>query len=218
MRRTATTLGMLVLGLAAAASGQDVPLFTTDFPVEEFQARRERVYDAIGPNALAVVQGAPSPVGYVRFRQSNGFYYLTGVESPHAYVLLDGTSRTTRLYLPHRNPRREASEGKLLSAEDGELVMELTGVESVHGTDLLSEHLARFAWGGRVPALYVPFKPAEGAATSRDLATRYVADIAGDPWDGRPSREAHFIGRIRERFPTVRDRRPLSPSSTSSGW
>ena len=101
-----------------SAYGQDVPLFTEDFPPEEFRARRERVYDALGANALALIQGAPSPSGYARFRQSNSFYYLSGVESPHAYLLLDSAERETRLYLPHRNPGRERSEGKLLSAED----------------------------------------------------------------------------------------------------
>ena len=67
--------------------------------------------------------------------------------------------------------------------------------------DLLSEHLARFAWGGRVPTLYAAFRPAEGAATSRDLATRAASDVANDPWDGRPSRGAPFLARIRETFP-----------------
>ena len=112
---------VIFLLLAATLHAQDVPLFTADFPPAEFAARRDKVFDAIGPNAIAVVQGAPSPVGYVRFRQSNSFYYLCGIESPHAYLMLDGTRRETRLYLPHRNPRRESSEGKLLSAEDDEL-------------------------------------------------------------------------------------------------
>jgi Xaa-Pro aminopeptidase len=192
---------LLVLAAATAAAGQDVPLFTHDFPPEEFRARREKIYDALGGRALAIVQGAPSPVGYVRFRQSNEFYYLCGVESPHSYLLLDGARRSASLYLPHRNERREAAEGKLLSSEDAEMVKELTGIDAVYGVELLSDHLARFAWGGQVPALYTPFKPAEGLATSRDLATRAASDIANDPWDGRPSREAHFLARIRERFP-----------------
>ena len=187
--------------LTATASAQDVPLFTEDFSPEEFRARRDKVFDAIGPNAVALVQGAPSPVGYVRFRQSNSFFYLSGIETPHAYLLLDGTERKTRLYLLHRNPRRESSEGKLLSAEDDDLTRELSGVDAVHGVDLLSEHLARFAWGGRVPTLYAAFKPAEGAASARDLATRAAGDVANDPWDGRPSRGAHFLARLRETFP-----------------
>lgn len=47
---------------------EGVPLFTTDFPPEEFAARREAIAKAIGQNALALLQGAPSPEGYVRFR------------------------------------------------------------------------------------------------------------------------------------------------------
>jgi Xaa-Pro aminopeptidase len=189
------------VSVSISASGQDAPLFTDDFPPEEFRARREKVLDGIGSNALAVLQGAPSPMGYTRFRQTNSFYYLSGVETPHAYLLLDGRTRTTRLYLPHRNERREASEGKLLAAEDVSLTKELTGIDEVYGVELLSDHLARFAWGANVPTLYTPHRPAELAAMSRDLATRGNSDVANDPWDGRSSREAHFMKRVRERFP-----------------
>ncbi|MGH9391126.1 MAG: aminopeptidase P N-terminal domain-containing protein, partial [Vicinamibacteria bacterium] len=128
---------LLAIFAATAAAAQDVPLFTRDFPPEEFRARREKVYDALGGRALALVQGAPSPVGYVRFRQSNEFYYLCGVESPHSYLLLDSARRSASLYLPPRNERRESSEGKLLSAEDAEMVKELTGIDAVYGVELL---------------------------------------------------------------------------------
>ncbi|MEK6570019.1 MAG: aminopeptidase P N-terminal domain-containing protein, partial [Bacteroidota bacterium] len=145
---------------------QEVPLFTSDFPPEEFAQRRMKVYEGIGENAIALVQGAPSPVGYVRFRQSNEFYYLCGVEVPHAYLLLDGSSRRTALYLPHRNEGRERSEGKSLSAEDVEEVKQLTGVGAVFGTDLLGDHLSRFARSATVQSVYTLFSPAEGFATS----------------------------------------------------
>ena len=194
-------LTTVCLALTLQATGQEIPLFTNDFSPEEFHERRNKIFKAIGNNALALIQGAPSPIGYVRFRQNNSFYYLSGIESPHAYLLLDGTTQQTRLYLPHQNPRREASEGKLLSAEDNDLVRKIAGINSVFGQELLSEHLARFAWSSNVPKLYIPFKPAEGAATSRDLATRALSDIANDPWDGRSSRGARFLTRLRERFP-----------------
>src|SRR5262245_32088247 len=82
-------------------------LFTTDFPPEEFTARRQKVYEAIGKESVALIQGAPTPLGYKRFRQSNDFYYLCGVEVPNAYLLLDGATRRATLYLPHRNEARE---------------------------------------------------------------------------------------------------------------
>src|SRR5919112_2364586 len=196
--------------LSKNTPAQDIPFFTTDFPPQEFAARRSKMYDAIGEGGLALVQGAAAPAGYTRFRQTNEFYYLCGVEVPHAYLLLNGAQRTATLYLPHRNEGRERSEGKLLSAEDAETVKRLSGVDAVYGTDLLGEHLARYARGTQSRTLWTPFSPAEGAAMSRDLATRAVADASSDPWDGTGSREGRLIEMLRARFPQfeVRDLTP----------
>ena len=57
----------LLLALAPAAAAQDAPIFTGDFPAAEFQARRRAVMDAIGPGAIALLQGAPSPSGTSAF-------------------------------------------------------------------------------------------------------------------------------------------------------
>src|SRR3954447_17421724 len=97
---------------AFCAAQEGVPLFTPDFPPEEFAARRAKVYDAIGPNGIAVVQGAPLPSTKIRFRQTNEFFHLCGVESPHAYLVLDGARRKTTLFLQHRNEAREAIDGR----------------------------------------------------------------------------------------------------------
>jgi Xaa-Pro aminopeptidase len=198
----------LLLFAAAAAAQEGVPLFTTDFPPEEFKARREKVYAAIGNTGLALIQGAPSPVGYLRFRQSNEMYYLSGIEVPHAYLLLDGGRKSTTVYLPHRNEPRERSEGKILAAEDGDVVKRLSGLDAAAGLDLLAEHLARYARMGRV--IWTPFQPAEGMSVSRDLGLRFVGDVASDPWDGRASREGELIHRLRTRFPQfeIRDLTP----------
>ena len=100
-------VALLPLDLAA----QLIPTHQTDFPAEEFIERRARVFEAIGDKAIVLIQGAPNIQGFHVFRQSNTFYYLTGVEVPHAYLLMDGRTRTTRLYLPHANARRQRGEG-----------------------------------------------------------------------------------------------------------
>jgi Xaa-Pro aminopeptidase len=214
------------LSLTRGAVAQEgFPLFTTDFLPEEFASRRAGVYDAIGKGAVAILQGAPTATGYTRFRQSNDFYYLSGIEVANAYLLLDGASRKATLYLPHRNDGRERGEGKVLSAEDSEEVMKLSGVEAVAGTDLLAEHLARILQrraqqgvcsggpcGPPSPlAAYTPLFPAEGFAESRDLALRRVADLASDPFDGSHSRAGNLARLLKERFPnlTIAD---LSPA------
>lgn len=213
---SARSLPLLLLALAGAgrlAAQEGFPIFTQDFPPEEFAARRQALAERIGPGTVALLQGAPSPDGYVRFRQTNEVYYLSGVEVPHLYLLIEGGSGRTTLYLPRRNPVRERSEGRILSAEDAEEVIGLTGVHAVFATEYLTEHLARMVNRAPMP-LYTPHAPAEGAVMSRDLALRVNADRASDPWDGRPSREGHFISLLRHRLPRfeIRDLSPVLDS------
>jgi Xaa-Pro aminopeptidase len=211
MARRLLLAGLLVLAAGPILAQEGFPPFTTDFPPEEFAARRAKVYEAIGDQAFAVIQGAPSQPGYRRFRQSNEFYYLCGVEVPHAYLLLDGAAKKATLYLPHRNAGREKGEGRMLSPEDAEEIQKLSGLDTVVGTDLLAEQIeGRYLRAGR-RVLYTPLAPAEGESMSRDLALRYVADLAADPFDGRPSREGRFVELVRTRFPFL-EVKDLSPT------
>ena len=124
------------VGNAQASHG-----YQADFSREELAARRARVLDAIGPQGIAVVQGATGVPGFSVFRQSNDFYYLTGVESEHAYLLLHGRTRRSTLYLPHRDEARERGQGKVLSVEDSLLLAQLTGIDQVRGLESLSQDL-----------------------------------------------------------------------------
>ena len=65
----------------------------------------------IGPEAVAVVQGV-SLTGYIMPRQHNTFYYLSGIETPGAYLLLDGRTRKVTLYLPPRNAGSNAPKAR----------------------------------------------------------------------------------------------------------
>lgn len=203
-------LASLLLAGSALLLGQERPPFQDDFPAEEFVQRRARVLDAIGKDAIALVQGASGVDGFKVFRQSNEFYYLTGLESPHAYLVLDGRNRRTTLYLSHRNEAMERSTGAQWSAEDASEVQRLTGVDAVAPVELLSRQTFGAMLRPPRPVLYVPFSPAEGEAQSRDELLQHQAGVAGDPWDGRPSREAHFLRLLAERYPAL-ERRDLTP-------
>lgn len=214
MSRLQILLAAIACSLAgpAAVFGQGAEsLFTSDFTTKEFAQRRNRVCEKIGSDAAALVQGAPSVHSSARFRQSNQFFYLTGVETPHSLVLIDCGTKQTTLYLPHRNVARSGKDGHFITSDEPDWVMEVTGVDAVAGTDLLSEHLARMSYRGSVRTIYTPFEPAEGPAASRDGELRVIGDRAGDPWDGRPSREGHLVALLQSRFPVleIRDLSPL---------
>ena len=168
-------------------------LFRRDFAPEEFAARRARIFDAIGDGAAAVLQGAGPVRGFAVFRQSNEFYYCCGLEAPQAYLLLDGRSRRGTVYLPHREGKH-SSEGATLAAEDAELIREVLGVDGVCGVESLPEHLGTFE------VIYTPHAPAEGRVGCRDALTHADKLVAADPWDGRATRERHFLDLLHARL------------------
>jgi Xaa-Pro aminopeptidase len=186
--------------VAQTAPLASAPWYQHDFPPEEFRARWEKVFDRIGDKAVALVAGSPPAGGFLFPRQSNDFYYLCGVETPGSYILLDGRSRKVTLFLPPRNARLEAAEGRILSADDAELVSRLTGADAVAPTDAM-----RGDWLGSAPAnlpesVWTPFSPAEGSAEQRYELNARNAAIAADPWDGRISREGRLVELLRARY------------------
>ena len=206
-------LAACVLLLASSLANAQAPHgYQTDFSKEEFATRRARVYDAVGTAGIAVVLGSSGVPGFSLIRQSNDFYYLSGVESAHAYLLLNGRTRRSTLYLPNRDDARERSEGKILSVEDSLLLIQLTGIDRVRSLDGLARDLVG-ADLLRPPAmaLFTPLAPMETGNDSRDELLAGRARIASDPWDGRPARESQFVGLVKERFPQfeVRDLSPM---------
>lgn len=208
---SALALAAVILSAAALIAGQEKSYYQTDFSKQEFAERRGKIFEAIGNNSLAIVQGARDVSGFAVFRQSNTFYYLTGLETARSYLVLDGRNRTATVYLPHRDEARERNEGRSLSVEDAELVKELTGIDRVLAVESLSDAFFGGALRPPAPTIYTPMSPAELGTDSRDELLRGRTRIASDPWDGQPSRESHFIGLIRERFPQfeIRDLSPI---------
>ncbi len=199
----------LIAALMADTAGAQY--YQSDFPPEEFKARWNAIYDAIGDNAVALVQGGPSARGFDFPRQTNDFYYLTGVETAHSYLFLDGRTRKSTLYLPPRNERLERSEGRILTAADADLVKKLTGADHVRSTEELRTELVSYERGAPAASIYAPFAPAEGYAQSRHEIQMADANIANDYWDGRIPREQQLVSLLRARHPRneIRDLTPI---------
>ena len=202
----------LLFATQLTSFAQEKHYYQTDFSIVDFQERRSQIFEAIGNNSIALIQGAASIAGFKVFRQTNTFYYLCGLESEHAYLLLNGKTKTSTIYLPNRDKERERSQGKILSAEDADLVKKLTGVERVRGYGSLANDLAGTGLINRgAPYLYTPLSPAEIGNDSRDEILHGQARAASDPWDSQSTREARFKKLIMERFPQfeIRDLSPI---------
>ena len=185
---------VLVLAMVALVTlrpSAQAPLFTTAFPPDEFAARRAKVFDAIG-DGVAVLQGAAEYPAYVRFRQNNQFFYLTGVEVPRALLLLDGRTKTATLFLAPRNERMERSEGPVLVPDDE--AVRLTGIAKV---------LPRDDFGDALKATATP-------------AGRSTCRIAQRAWAPARHRRPRCTRRLRPRTRGTDGRRGRRSSSTGS--
>ncbi len=192
--------------MLTAPLGASRPLFTTAFPPAEFADHRARVFDAIG-DAVAVLQGAPELSSYLRFRQNNHFFYLTGVEAPRALVLLDGRTKTTTLFLAPANDAMVRAEGPVLVA--GKDAERLTGIADIRPRDAFRETFTALVGAGRT--VYTPFRGESVAAVTPDAVQRHGAAAAADPWDEQPSREAGFRQKLAVAAPaaSIRDLDPI---------
>ncbi len=203
---------MTLLEPLRSAPLQPLPaLYQVNFSATEVTARRARVAAALAPGSVALLQGAAHLASAELFRQTNELYYLTGVETPNAYLLIDGSSGASTVYLPHRDVDAQRSGGPLLSAEDVELVSRTTGVQRVLGVERLAGDLAHLALRTPVATICTPMQPGESPAASRDELLFAQARAASDPWDTRGGREGDFVALLRARFPqlVVQDLSPL---------
>ena len=142
---------------------------------------------------MAILQGTTERPGEQPLRQSNHFYYLSGVVEPRAILVLDGKTKPSTLYLYGGAERRERMFGSAMVP--GAAAAKSTGIDSVLARDEFAKALETFAREGRT--LYTPFRP-------EVLGNASVSDVVGharatrdDPWDGRGSREEAFIQKLK---------------------
>jgi Xaa-Pro aminopeptidase len=183
---------VIVLALLALCPTALAQSITSEFPPAEFAARRTRVMQKIG-EGVAILQGTTERPGEQPLRQSNQFFYLTGVVEPRAILVVDGKAKRSTLFLAPGGERRERMFGSTLFP--GDATAKATGIEAVLARADFAEMAAGFARDGRT--IYTTLRPEVlGSASSSDTISLARA-TKDDPWDGRPSREEAFIQKLK---------------------
>jgi len=196
--RTLFVAGGLIVTTSLLISAQPVFRGTEIFPPEEFAARRANVIAQIG-DAVAIVLGATEPPGEVPFRQNSQAFYLSGVVEPRAIVLIDGRTKQTSIFLQPADARRDTSMFGAALAPGGETA-KLLGVDAVLPRAEFTSAVTALARDQRT--IYVPFAAEVLGSQSQGDPTRMWSANKSDPWDGRDSREATFIEKLKVAAPS----------------
>ncbi len=167
------------------------------FTPEDFARRRAAVMDSVG-DGVAIFLGAELPEAYVKFRQDNNFFYLSGVEAPDAVLIIDGKDSTSRLLVPDRTPGDIKQEARI---EPGTEAAALYKMDMVSSKKSMTATFDTVLTAGRTVYLYLG--PEETAEMSPDRSKMLWSKRKFDPWDGRIPRETNFSNLIREKYPEV---------------
>src|SRR4029077_10628460 len=137
IRWSALAIVLLFAGAAARASEL----------TDDVKARRARVMEQLGPDAMLILWSAPSQrysldIAY-DYRQDSNLYYLTGLTQENTILVLMPGNKTQRelLFVKDRNPAREQWTGTLLTLEQAK---SQTGVDRVFLTSQFDEVIAGF--------------------------------------------------------------------------
>ncbi len=128
---------------------EELPGAGRPIEVQATRARREALVRRVGPGVIAVPAATARnlEVDVLQdndFRQNDYFFYLTGLESPDAWLVITvavSGSAQPYLFLPVRNPAQETWTG--LRIGPGSETTRLTGIPNVHQLDSLDRVLAR---------------------------------------------------------------------------
>jgi Xaa-Pro aminopeptidase len=167
--------------------------------------------DQIG-DGIAILQGAGVTESFIKFRQDNNFYYLTGVEVPDAALLLNGKNKSAILFVPDNTPPDIKNEAIIKPGKDAAAAYKMTDVLS---KSLFSLYLNYYGSAGK--PIYVVSSPEETTEMSRDRCMQLRSNQINDPWDGRVGKEVAFINNIKNRLPSaiIKD---LTPILDSMRW
>lgn len=158
---------------------------------------------------IVLVRGLPKTRDYTKFRQDKVFWYLTGIESPDATLVLDLANKTEILFLPKPSPWSEAWEGELWDCGD-EWVKDLSGFRDIRPANELEKTLRELIARERV--VWICKLPHVELSGCVDRASPYDRTTEKDALDGRASREDALEQKLVELFHAeVRDfAKPLS--------
>jgi len=178
------TFAMILATLASLtfAAGNDK---IANIPKAEYGTRRQKLLTQIKDGIVVMVGAREEDLGEVgRFRQHNDFMYLTGVQTPAAYLIfvpagiIPGKSQHETVFIPARDIKHEQWTGVQIGP--GPDAERLFGLEEVAASNSFNDRLNQLliqnaADGKPAPKIYTVIPTGPGSDISRE--SRFVESL-----------------------------------------
>jgi Xaa-Pro aminopeptidase len=159
------------------------------------------------PDGAVIIPGATSSIHEDPLRQSNDFFYFTGVEAPDAWLVVDGVGRESTLFL---TLDAHDAEGAGIPSELALDPAAYTGIEGALAVEEMQGFLRDLA--RRDGVLYVSHRPEELPGMNTNEVFRALQRVMTEnPWDGRLTRELQLVERLKDSYPGVEIRDAFLP-------
>ena len=196
-----SSLSFLQTGCAPARTPKgEVPYIRAGSLVgnTEYATRRQHLMDEIS-DGIAIIPGATAPVADNRYFQSNDFFYFTGIEAPNAWLVVNGISRRSTLFL---TLDEHDAMGQGIPPELTTDPVGFSGIEEAFPFEEMDSFLAIRA--REIGVFYLSHRPEElpGMITD-EVFEAYQITVTENPFDGRLTRELQLVDRLKTRFPGV---------------
>lgn len=173
---------------------------------KEFHAGRRAELASKLAKGVVLMRGLGPTRGYTRFHQDKAFWYLTGIESPDAALVMDLDAKREVLFLPAANAGLEAWDGEMWDAGDA-WVPALSGLREIRPVSELMSFLDEVTDEGET--VWISKQPHIELSGCHDRAIPADRRQSSDPLDGRISREEALSRNLKEKLKVeVRDLAP----------
>jgi Xaa-Pro aminopeptidase len=187
MRRYIPRRAVLLTTFVLIAASSTLPVVAggddrlANIPKSEYRARRQKLLEQIRDGIVVMVGAREDDLGEVgRFRQHNDFMYLTGVQTPAAYLILVpasvivGSPQLETVFIPSRDIKHEQWTGVQIGP--GKEAQGMFGLEEVAPSDRfkdrLNQSLTPPTEGKPSPKIYTVIPTGPGSDISRE--SRFV--------------------------------------------
>lgn len=171
-------------------------VFSTAFPASEFKRRRQQIAAQIGPGASALLQSAPRrATAHASFVQSKVFFYLSGLELERCYLLIDGPSGESLLFVPEQQVTNVPAG--TLGEPERMRIAGLAQMARVLPVTELPGHLEK------VRTLYVMHSPDETSNCTRTGLMTSERLRGEDPLEQYSRRDEALVRHVKARFPRI---------------